>query len=359
MEKIFYTLLVILTTFFFWINSDIAQRVSAGSQKVIKEESTESEKEIGFIEESKEVIIETGIELNTENVKVDYKLDEELDLSGLQVSLVFSNDEKRELSTEDYEINEVDMSSYGRKEVIVTYKEFTQSFDIEVSFSVTDTELKIMYSKTSLNIRKGPSTDFDKVGCFNINDEIKITGVCDNGWSRVDYNGQEVYVSTKYLSDKKIEIVRTSPSDAVDTDSVAAEMASRAGMIGRLTVPSLGINVALFNSYSQSTVDNKDSAGTYTYHGGQMIIADHKNQGFSAMKSSVPGKTIAYINNGKTVQAYICTAINIGSNTANGVPNDLLDCNGYSLYLQNAGSFCMYTCNAHWSSITYTFWQPI
>ena len=85
------------------------------------------------------------------------------------------------------------------------------------------------------------------------------------------------------------------------------------------------------------------------------MIADHKHQGFSAMKSSVPGSTIAYINNGNTVQAYRCVEKNDGRNNL----TSLVDCNGGSLYSKIPGGIVMYTCNEHWSNITYTCWQPI
>lgn len=218
------------------------------------------------------------------------------------------------------------------------------------------------YSKVQLNVRKGPGTEWGKLGVFNINDEVKVTGGCDNGWSRVEYKGEEAYVNSKYLSDTKVEVPKpanVTGGNYSDTAKVAAEMASRPGMTGRLYIPGVGLNVAIFNGWSQGVIDAGDSAGTYRYGGGQMMIADHKNQGFSAIKSAVPGQTVAYINNGSTVQAYMCIAKGTGQNTATGVPYDLLDCNGNSLYLQNAGGIGMYTCNSHWSSITYTCWQPI
>ena len=130
-------------------------------------------------------------------------------------------------------------------------------------------------------------------------------------------------------------------------------MASRPGMIGRLYIPSVGVSVALYNSFSQGTVDAGDSAATY--RSVNMVIADHKHQGFSKMKSSVPGSTIAYINNGNTVQAYMCVEKNNGRNNE----TSLVDCNGASLYTKCPGGLVMYTCNAHWSDITYSCWNPI
>ena len=169
----------------------------------------------------------------------------------------------------------------------------------------------------------------------------------------------ETTSSTEESTEVILETIKEILPVSMDTTIVAAEMASRSGMIGRLIIPFLGVDVALFNRYTQGVVDRQDSAGTYRYNGGQMVIADHKNQGFSATKASVPNETIAFINDGQTIKPYICVENNVGSNKSNGIPYDLLDCNGESIYLQNEGGLCMYTCNHHWSSITYTYWQPI
>lgn len=188
----------------------------------------------------------------------------------------------------------------------------------------------------------------------NIETEIVVTSP-----TIMETTELETTSNTEESTEVILETVKETLSISMDTTVVAAEMASRRGMIGRLTIPSVGVDVALFNRYTQGTVDRQDSAGTYRYNGGQMVIADHKNQGFSAMKASVPNETIAFINDGQTIKPYICVENNVGSNKSNGIPYDLLDCNGESIYLQNEGGLCMYTCNHHWSSITYTYWQPI
>lgn len=412
-------------------NEDVTDSVSVG----IVANSVESPK--ADIKQSNKVgakyvqkdAIETGIEINTSDMKTDYLINEQVDLSGIKVLVIYDDNTTKEISNKEYTISDVDMSIYGTKELEVSYKNFSKTFDIEVIFKVDECDTKTMYSKASLNIRKGPATTFESVGKLSLNDKVSVTGLCDNGWSRIKYKDEDLYVSTTYLSDsliiedcepktmyatttvnvrsgpgtgydivgklslnndikvtgkcgdwsrveykdtiafmsskylssKKIEYTASNSGgksgNYMDTAAVAAQMASRPGMIGRLFIPSIGLNVALFNSYSQGTVDARDSAGTYRYGGGQMMIADHKNQGFSAIKSASPG-AIAYINNGRTVQAYRCTVKGVGSNSSNGVPYDLLDCNGNSLYLQNSGGIGMYTCNSHWTSITYTMWAP-
>ena len=144
--------------------------------------------------------------------------------------------------------------------------------------------------------------------------------------------------------------------------TVASEMARRTGMSGRLTIPSAGVDVALFEVSSsdgaanQKVTDASDSAA-YMPWGNQMLIGDHYYQGFDKMKNSKVG-TIAYINDGNTIQAYVCTEKAAGQN----ITSDLLDKNGNSLYSRNAGGICMYTCNVvvyNNQDITYSLWQPI
>lgn len=378
----------------------------------------------------KEVVpVATGIEVNTSNSKLEYLINEEIDLDKIQVYLKYDNTERSVLNSDEFEISNADTSTYGEKTVSVNYENFNTEFKINVVFEVSDCEPYDMYSKTSLNVRKGPATTFDIIGKLGINDTVKVTGICDNGWSRIEYKDDIAYVSTTYLSDSLIieecdpktvyatttvnvrkgpgtgyesigklnlnnEVKKTGKcgdwtrieykdtvafvhskylsnnkvtvnkggavsysGNHMDTAAVAAEMSRRPGMSGRLYIPAVGLNVAIFNGWSQGVIDARDSAGTYRYGGGQMMIADHKNQGFSAIKSASIG-TIAYINNGRTVQAYRCIAKGVGQNKATGVPYDLLDCNGNSLYMQNGGGIGMYTCNSHWSSITYTMWTP-
>lgn len=144
--------------------------------------------------------------------------------------------------------------------------------------------------------------------------------------------------------------------------TVASEMARRTGMSGRLTIPSAGVDVALFEVSSsdgtanQKVTDASDSAA-YMPWGNQMLIGDHYYQGFDKMKNSKIG-TIAYINDGNRIQAYICTEKAAGQN----ITSDLLDKNGNSLYNRNAGGICMYTCNFivyDNQDITYSLWQPV
>lgn len=79
------------------------------------------------------------------------------------------------------------------------------SVSSEPDFTVADMSMT-MYANQSVNVRSGPSTDYDKLGGLSANDEVKITGQADTGWYRIEYKGGEAYVSNSYLVSEKVEV---------------------------------------------------------------------------------------------------------------------------------------------------------
>lgn len=224
----------------------------------------------------------------------------------------------------------------------------------------TDVDEYMYVTADSLNVRTGPGVEYDRVTSIPKNTKVHRVAVGDNRWSKVEIDGKILYVSSNYLSPEPVKVV-VQQSSKPTNETVAEEMARR-GSIGRLTIPSVGLSVALFQttiwhgSQSQPVVDAVDSAAYMPDAVDcfrQIIIADHVHQGFSAIKSAVPGSTYAYIDFGTYTNSYICTNKFIGYNNGHG----LTDLNGVSITGQNDGGTCMYTCNAD-GTITITYWQP-
>ena len=51
----------------------------------------------------------------------------------------------------------------------------------------------------SLNVRSGPGTTYSKVGTLSKGSKVEVLSE-SNGWSKINYNGKEAYVSSQYLS---------------------------------------------------------------------------------------------------------------------------------------------------------------
>lgn len=72
------------------------------------------------------------------------------------------------------------------------------------------------YAVEGVNLRSDASADAEFVAGVLSGEVLKCTGVCDNGWIRVDYNGQTCYASGDYVS-------TTPPVGAATADTAAAQ----------------------------------------------------------------------------------------------------------------------------------------
>lgn len=74
----------------------------------------------------------------------------------------------------------------------------------ETEPTVTYTEVsETVYATGTVNVRNGPDTACAKLGQLTKGDSVKRTAIGDNGWSRIEYNGQEAYIYSSYLSTTK------------------------------------------------------------------------------------------------------------------------------------------------------------
>ena len=78
------------------------------------------------------------IELDTENVKVNYKHGDSLDLSGLIVTGFYNDGSKKVLTEYDASItNGTTLKKAGVNSVVISYEDCTSSFDINVDYDST------------------------------------------------------------------------------------------------------------------------------------------------------------------------------------------------------------------------------
>lgn len=72
----------------------------------------------------------------------------------------------------------------------------------------TYTELDgTLYAQTSLRVRNQPSVDGERIGGLYRNQEVKVTGRCnETGWYRIDYYGTVGYASNDYLAEEPVKL---------------------------------------------------------------------------------------------------------------------------------------------------------
>ena len=77
------------------------------------------------------------------------------------------------------------------------------------------------YAVEGVNLRSDANAEAEFVAGVLSGESLKCTGVCDNGWIRVDYNGQTCYASGDYVS-------TTPPVGAVAADTTAEDTTTEA-----------------------------------------------------------------------------------------------------------------------------------
>ncbi|HOO79888.1 MAG TPA: SH3 domain-containing protein [Lachnospiraceae bacterium] len=64
-------------------------------------------------------------------------------------------------------------------------------------------EVKILVAvpntSSSVNVRSGPGTDYERLGSAYSNNEYEVIEVYSNGWTKLKYDDQEGYISSEYL----------------------------------------------------------------------------------------------------------------------------------------------------------------
>ncbi len=89
-----------------------------------------------------------------------------------------------------------------------------------LAFYVTDMSMTC-YAIQDVNVRVGPSTNYERTGSLSAGQEVTVTGQADTGWYRISYNGGEAYVSNSYLtSDPPV------PSEPSTTEILSQENSS-------------------------------------------------------------------------------------------------------------------------------------
>ena len=57
-----------------------------------------------------------------------------------------------------------------------------------------------VYAISAVNVRSGPGTSYEKLGSLSQGEAVKRLAKGSNGWSRVEYKGQQAYISSNYLT---------------------------------------------------------------------------------------------------------------------------------------------------------------
>lgn len=156
---------------------------------------------------------------------------------------------EEELSTEMTMESETESAVPETTETVTeTVEPVADSAAIEVktvaAYTYTDLN-KTMYAKSTVNVRSLPSTDGDKLGSLSKNQEVTVTGQCnETGWYRIKFNNSEACVSNKYLSDEPAATAQASTGKTKTTSTASTQ--STGDPIADAAIAKFGPNAVVF-----------------------------------------------------------------------------------------------------------------
>lgn len=134
--------------------------------------------------------------------------------------------------------------------------------ELTLGYSIEDMADTQMYAKSSVNVRKSPSAEDEKLGSLSTAQEVIVTGLTSTNWYRINYNDGTAYVSANYLQNEK-PVVQT----AKKSSGGSSGGASSGGSAAQPTTADL------YQVYSEAEMDAAYASGDMALYN-QMITAN-------------------------------------------------------------------------------------
>lgn len=139
-----------------------------------------------------------------------------------------------------------------------------------------------VWATTSVNVRQYWDKDAKKVGGLRKNQEAVRTGICDNGWSRIEYDGGEAYVNSTYLTTEEPVPETTTAAqsaegsgDAQDVNATVPETPAPSGPAAGKTWCSLGDSITAQQGWQSVVTNTLGFSGEYvTGKSGATLTSD-------------------------------------------------------------------------------------
>ncbi len=168
-----------------------------------------------------EILVETtDFEQETEENKGNFPIETDSQQNAVEVEPKVESPLQNE--QKDDNSSKVDNSSTSVVEPVKTEPVKTETKAPETApIKEAPTEVNASYDryvKSSLNVRTGPGTSYEKISTLKTGEKVHVTAIVSNGWSLIETNGITGYVSNSYL-------LKTAPAPAPVAPSAAKPQA--------------------------------------------------------------------------------------------------------------------------------------
>lgn len=136
---------------------------------------------------------------------------------------------------------------------------------IKEDTSAQSTKL-VQVTCSALNIRTGSSTKYSIAGTVTNGTKLKYISTCSSGWYKVEYKGNERYISNKYS-----KIITSSTTSSSTSNST--ETGNSISKVGKVTASSLNVRTGAGSNYSvKNTIKKNSVVGVLNIYSGWVKV---------------------------------------------------------------------------------------
>lgn len=223
------------------LSEDEKALLTAGANVKISTEVEVTEDAAEETTEAEATEEEAAEEETTEETDTQGEADEQEKLAPIEITVTAV---EALGETEGYELNQ-------------KVQELTLGYSIE---DMADTQ---MYAKSSVNVRKSPSAEDEKLGSLSTAQEVTVTGLTSTNWYRINYNDGTAYVSANYLQNEKPVVQTAKKSSGGSSGGASSGGSAAAGPT----------EADLYTVYSEAEMDAAYASGDMALFN-QMITAN-------------------------------------------------------------------------------------
>lgn len=223
------------------LSDDEKALLTAGANVKISTEVEVTEDAAEETTEAEATEEEAAEEETTEETDTQGEADEQEKLAPIEITVTAV---EALGETEGYELNQ-------------KVQELTLGYSIE---DMADTQ---MYAKSSVNVRKSPSAEDEKLGSLSTAQEVTVTGLTSTNWYRINYDDGTAYVSANYLQNEKPVVQTAKKSSGGSSGGASSGGSAAAGPT----------EADLYTVYSEAEMDAAYASGDMALFN-QMITAN-------------------------------------------------------------------------------------
>ncbi len=139
--------------------------------------------------------------------------------------------------------------------------------DVPDVYGITATD-DYVWTTGSLNVRKGPGSEHDKLGVITGNTKVHRTGICENGWLRIEYKNEVAYISGKYCTTTEPVVTKApattltpTPRSEATLTPTAASTPTSVPVTGDSNAQTPGSSTAVVNDDTDKLLASINSVG--------------------------------------------------------------------------------------------------